>query len=152
MNLIQKCMAWITLAVQHLPNVHHATENTTTNKDIFNYPGNKAHNKNKRKPEQTGYLFGAGLEINLWTRISSVAVFTDCTLLPAMPWKTGTYKLIRACERTSKAQVVLSFLYNSKNTKKEPRKINYARWIPSENVLITIIPYHPTTAADKSTV
>lgn len=51
--------------------------------------------------------------------------------------KNGTYKLVQADpDITGKPKSIIGFLYNSKRHFKEPRKVNYAGWIPSENVLM----------------
>ena len=51
--------------------------------------------------------------------------------------KNGTYKLVQADpDITGKPKSIIGFLYNSKRHFKEPRKVNYAGWIPSENILM----------------
>ncbi len=51
--------------------------------------------------------------------------------------KNGTYKLVQADpDITGKPKSIIGFLYNSKRHFKEPRKVNYAGWIPSENMLM----------------
>ena len=66
--------------------------------------------------------------------------------------KNGTYKLVQADpDITGKPKSIIGFLYNSKRHFKEPRKVNYAGWIPSENVLMyDPCPYQsPQQPADK---
>lgn len=51
--------------------------------------------------------------------------------------ENGTYKLVQADpDIVGKPKSIISFLYNSKRHFKEPGKVNYAGWIPSENVLM----------------
>lgn len=51
--------------------------------------------------------------------------------------KNDTYKLVQADpDITGKPKSVIGFLYNGKRHFKESRKVNYAGWIPSENILM----------------
>lgn len=51
--------------------------------------------------------------------------------------ENGTYKLVQADpDIVGKPKSIISFLYNSKRHFKEPGKVNYAGWIPSENILM----------------
>lgn len=51
--------------------------------------------------------------------------------------ENGTYKLVQADpDIVGKPKSIISFLYNSKRHFKELGKVNYAGWIPSENVLM----------------
>ena len=51
--------------------------------------------------------------------------------------KNGTYKLVQADpDITGKPKSIIGFLYNGKRHFKESGKVNYAGWIPSENILM----------------
>lgn len=51
--------------------------------------------------------------------------------------KNGAYKVVQADpDITGRPKSIIGFLYSSKRHFKEPGKVNYAGWIPSENILM----------------
>lgn len=109
-------------------------------RDIFNYPeSTEAPVKTKKsKTNRIVYSDRAGNQSYedpyFQRKRSSHGIGTPYYIVGE---KNGTYKLVQADpDITGKPKSIIGFLYNSKRHFKEPRKVNYAGWIPSENILM----------------
>ena len=109
-------------------------------RDIFNYPeSTEAPAKTKKsKTNRIVYSDRAGNQSYedpyFQRKRSSHGIGTPYYIVGE---KNGTYKLVQADpDITGKPKSIIGFLYNSKRHFKEPRKVNYAGWIPSENILM----------------
>lgn len=111
-----------------------------TDKDIFNYPPS-AEPPVKTKKNKTNRIVYSDRTGNqsyedpyFQRKRSSCGIGTPYYIVGE---KNGTYKLVQADpDITGKPKSIIGFLYNSKRHFKEPGKVNYAGWIPADNILM----------------
>ena len=109
-------------------------------KDIFNYPESMESSVKTKKSKTNRIVYSdrAGNQSYedpyFQRKRSSYGIGTPYYVTGE---ENGTYKLVQADpDIVGKPKSIISFLYNSKRHFKEPGKVNYAGWIPSENILM----------------
>lgn len=109
-------------------------------KDIFNYPESTESSVKTKKSKTNRIVYSdrAGNQSYedpyFQRKRSSYGIGTPYYVTGE---ENGTYKLVQADpDIVGKPKSIISFLYNSKRHFKEPGKVNYAGWIPSENILM----------------
>lgn len=109
----------------------------TVGKDMFNYPASTVTTK-KSRTNRIVYSDRTGNQSYedpyFRRRRSSYGIGTPYYIVGE---KNGTYRVVQADPgMTGRPKSIAGFLYNGKRHFKEPRKVNYAGWIPSENMLM----------------
>lgn len=111
-----------------------------TGKDIFNYPGTSASTVKTKKNNTNRIVYSdrngtQSFEDPYFQRKrTTYGIGTPYYIIGE---KNGNYKVVLAdTDITGKPKSIFGFLYNSKRHFKEPDKVNYAGWIPSDNMLM----------------
>lgn len=143
LNLIQNlCLVAVTLALASnlAAQISMRDRIQVMDNDMFNYPKSKELPAKIKKSNTNRIVYSdrtgnQSYEDPYFQR--KRASYSIGTPYYIVGEKNGTYKLVQADpDITGKPKSVIGFLYNSKRHFKEPGKVNYAGWIPSENILM----------------
>lgn len=110
-------------------------------RDIFNYPASSPELPVKTKKNKTNRIVYSDRNGNqsyedsyFQRKRSSYDIGTPYYIVGE---KNGNYKVVQAePDITGKPKSFFGFLFNGKRHFKEPGKVNYAGWIPSDNMLM----------------
>lgn len=111
-----------------------------TGKDMFNYPGTSASTVKTKKSNANRIVYSdrngtQSYEGPYFQR--KRVTYGIGTPYYIVGEKNGNYKVVLAdADITGKPKSIFGFLYNSKRHFKEPDKVDYAGWIPSDNMLM----------------
>lgn len=143
LNLIQNlCLVAMTFAIASnlAAQISMRDRIQVMDKDMFNYPKSKELPAKIKKSDTNRIVYSdrtgnQSYEDPYFQRKrSSFSIGTPYYIVGE---QNGTYKLVQADpDITGKPKSIIGFLYNSKRHFKEPGKVNYAGWIPSENILM----------------